>query len=90
MNSQLLVEHYLLYEIIASYQLILFVKTAKNGHQLGGGNGDGGRNSTSSSTNSRSSSPVKYRKPECLTQLYDGRDMYRIYYIKNNYMFRHF
>ena len=25
----------------------------------------------------------------CLTQLYDGRDMYRIYYIKNNYMFRH-
>ena len=23
-------------------------------------------------------------------QLYDGRDMYRIYYIKNNYMFRHF
>jgi len=25
----------------------------------------------------------------CLTQLYDGRDMYRIYYIKNN-MFRHF
>jgi len=26
----------------------------------------------------------------CLTQLYDGRDMYRIYYIKNNYMFRHF
>jgi len=24
----------------------------------------------------------------CLTQLYDGRDMYRIYYIKNNYMFR--
>jgi len=26
----------------------------------------------------------------CLTQLYDGRDMYRIYYIKNNYIFRHF
>ena len=26
----------------------------------------------------------------CLTQLYDGRDMYIIYYIKNNYMFRHF
>jgi len=26
----------------------------------------------------------------CLTRLYDGRDMYRIYYIKNNYMFRHF
>ena len=26
----------------------------------------------------------------CLTQLYDGRDMYRIYLIKNNYMFRHF
>jgi len=26
----------------------------------------------------------------CLTQLYDGRDMYRIYYVKNNYMFRHF
>jgi len=25
-----------------------------------------------------------------LTQLYNGRDMYRIYYIKNNYMFRHF
>jgi len=25
----------------------------------------------------------------CLTQLYDGRDMYRIYYM-NNYMFRHF
>jgi len=25
----------------------------------------------------------------CLTQLYVGRDMYRIYYIKN-YMFRHF
>ena len=25
-----------------------------------------------------------------LTQLYDGRDMYRIYYIKNNYMFRLF
>jgi len=23
----------------------------------------------------------------CLTQLYDGTDMYRIYYIKNNYMF---
>ena len=26
----------------------------------------------------------------CLTQLYDDRDMYRIYYIKKNYMFRHF
>jgi len=26
----------------------------------------------------------------CLTQLYDGRDMYRIYYVKNKYMFRHF
>ena len=26
----------------------------------------------------------------CLTQLYDGRDMYRIYYIKINYMFRPF
>ena len=26
----------------------------------------------------------------CPTQLYDGRDMYRIYCIKNNYMFRHF
>jgi len=26
----------------------------------------------------------------CLTQIYDGRDMYRIYYIKNNYMFGHF
>ena len=26
----------------------------------------------------------------CLTQLYDGKHMYRIYYIKNNYMFRHF
>jgi len=26
----------------------------------------------------------------CLTQIYDGKDMYRIYYIKNNYMFRHF
>ena len=26
----------------------------------------------------------------CLTQLYDGRDMYIIYYIKNNYRFRHF
>ena len=25
-----------------------------------------------------------------LTQLYDGRDRYRIYYIKNNYMFRPF
>ena len=24
-----------------------------------------------------------------LTELYDGRDMYRIYYLKNNYMFRH-
>ena len=26
----------------------------------------------------------------CLTQLYDGRYMHRIYYIKNSYMFRHF
>ena len=26
----------------------------------------------------------------CLTQLYDGTGMYRIYYIKNNYMFRSF
>jgi len=26
----------------------------------------------------------------CLTEFYDGRDMYIIYYIKNNYMFRHF
>jgi len=26
----------------------------------------------------------------CLTQLYAGRDMYRICYIKNNYMFRPF
>ena len=26
----------------------------------------------------------------CLTQLHDGTDMYIIYYIKNNYMFRHF
>jgi len=26
----------------------------------------------------------------CLTELYDGREMYRIYYIKNNYMFRPF
>jgi len=26
----------------------------------------------------------------CLTQLYDGRDMYIIYYIKKNYMFRPF
>ena len=25
-----------------------------------------------------------------ITQLYDGRDMYIIYYIKHNYMFRHF
>ena len=25
-----------------------------------------------------------------LTQLYDGADMYRIYYIQNNYMFRPF
>ena len=25
----------------------------------------------------------------CLTQLCDGRYMYRIYYLKNNYMFRH-
>jgi len=24
------------------------------------------------------------------TTLFDGRDMYRIYYIKNNYMFQHF
>jgi len=26
----------------------------------------------------------------CLTQLYDGTDMHRIYYIKNSYMFRNF
>ena len=26
----------------------------------------------------------------CLTQLYDGRDVYIIYYINNNYMFQHF
>jgi hypothetical protein len=26
----------------------------------------------------------------CLTQLYDGRDMYMIYYIKNSYVFRPF
>jgi len=26
----------------------------------------------------------------CLIHLYDGRHMYRIYCIKNNYMFRHF
>jgi hypothetical protein len=26
----------------------------------------------------------------CLTQLYDGIDMYRIYYIKNSYVFRPF
>ena len=26
----------------------------------------------------------------CLTQVYDGRDNYIIYYIKNNYMFRPF
>jgi len=26
----------------------------------------------------------------CLTQLYECRDMYRIYYIKNNYRFRQF
>ena len=26
----------------------------------------------------------------CLTQLYGDRDMYIIYYIKNNYTFRHF
>ena len=26
----------------------------------------------------------------CLRQIYGGRDMYRIYYIKINYMFRHF
>ena len=26
----------------------------------------------------------------CLTQLYDGRYMFSIYYIKNNYMFRYF
>ena len=25
----------------------------------------------------------------CLTQLYAGRDMYRIYYITNNYIFQH-
>ena len=26
----------------------------------------------------------------CLTQIYDGRDTYRVYYMKNNYMFQHF
>jgi len=26
----------------------------------------------------------------CLTEIYDGTDMYRIYYIQNNYTFRHF
>jgi len=26
----------------------------------------------------------------CVTQLYDDRYIYRIYYIKNNYMFWHF
>jgi len=26
----------------------------------------------------------------CLTQLYDGRYIFIIYYINNNYMFRHF
>ena len=26
----------------------------------------------------------------CLIQLYDCREMYRIYYIKNSYMFLHF
>ena len=26
----------------------------------------------------------------CLTQLFDGRYMFRIYYMENNYMFRHF
>ena len=36
-----------------------------------------------------------YIKQDCsvctsLTQLYDARDTYRIYYIKNIYMFRHF
>jgi len=25
-----------------------------------------------------------------ITELYDGRDVYRIYYIENNYTFRHF
>jgi len=25
----------------------------------------------------------------CNTTLFDGRDMYGIYYIKNNYMFQH-
>ena len=96
MNNQLLVEYYLLCEIIASCQLILFVKTARNGHQLVGGNGDGGRNNNNNNNNSRCSSPVKYkcRKLDwsvytCLTQLYDGRNMYIIYYIKNNYTFRH-
>ena len=34
-------------------------------------------------------SKLDYSVCTCLTQLYDGRDMYRIYYIKN-YMFRHF
>jgi len=26
----------------------------------------------------------------CLTELYDGRDVYRIYYIKKHYMFQHY
>jgi len=35
---------------------------------------------------------IKLFRDTCnsLTQLYEGRDMYRIYYIKNNYMFRPF
>ena len=33
---------------------------------------------------------VEWSVCTCLTQLYDGRYMYRIYYIKNNYMFWHF
>jgi len=33
---------------------------------------------------------LDYSVCTCLTQLYDGRDMYIIYYMKNNYMFRHF
>ena len=38
-------------------------------------------------------SPIYIHKMECMylsnTTLFDGRDMYRIYHIKNNYMFRH-
>jgi len=30
--------------------------------------------------------PLDWSVCTCLTQLYDGRDRYRIYYIKNNYM----